>query len=262
ENRELRREGRVVPLQEKPFKLLEALLAHPGQIVTREELYGILWPDAEHLDFEANLNVAARKLRQALEDSTEEPKWLETAPRRGYRLKAQVRPKATPTAPLEASPPPQRRGDWAAVGFAVVGLLALVWLLAARMEQASSSPVRLAIMPFELAASGEPMRPDLAPISEWLVAEMAKTRRVEVVGPRTTARYEAKPFPELFRLASDLDIDYVLNARVVDEEEAPAILVELIRLSDGAHPWVNYFERIDDWREVAETIRRGVSDVL
>ena len=86
DRRLLRSSGHDVKLQEKPFLLLEALLDRPGEIVTREELYSILWPEAQHLDFDASLNVAARKLRQALGDSTREPRWLETVPRRGYRL--------------------------------------------------------------------------------------------------------------------------------------------------------------------------------
>ena len=264
EQRQLRRAGEVVPLQEKPFKLLEALLAHPGDVVSRDELYRALWADAEHLDFDASLNVAARKLRQALGDTTDAPRWLETVPRLGYRLQARVVGKPA----VEAASGPRRIAHWAAVSLAMAGLVALFWLVSARMQypqqRLASGPVtiRLAIMPFELAAGSDPLRPDLAPISEWLVAELAAADRLDVIGPRSTAKYEAKPFPDLSRLADELAADYVLNARTVEAAQANALLVELIRLSDGAHPWVEFFEEVDDWRAVAETIRGHVGSVL
>src|SRR5580704_19374223 len=83
---ELRKFGSRVRLQEKPLQLLAALAERPGQVVTREELRRRLWPDDTFVDFETGLNTAVSKLRDALSDSTEKPRYIETIPRRGYRF--------------------------------------------------------------------------------------------------------------------------------------------------------------------------------
>ncbi len=268
EQRQLRRHGAIVTLQEKPFQLLEALLLRPDEIISREELHRTLWPDEQHLDFDAGLNVAARKLRQALGDSADEPRWLVTVPRRGYRLTAHPRPPVPARSKVLAPSlfdDRRRVGLVTALVVAVLGVILVIALIGARYERTQSEKVvRLAIMPFELAAGGEPMRRDLAPISEWLVAEMATQggKQLEIIGPRSTARYEAKPFPDLRSLAADLGVDYVLNARSLEGEGADSLLVELIRLSDGAHPWVEFFEETEEWRVLAETIRNQVVEAL
>ena len=125
---ELRREGTKVPLQDKPFQMLALLLRRPGELVTREELRSELWPADTFVDFEHGLNTAVKKLRQALDDSAETPKFVETLPKRGYRF---VAPSVSG---LEAAPPaasaeaPRRKpwrlhGPWAVVVIALVGLL-------------------------------------------------------------------------------------------------------------------------------------------
>jgi DNA-binding winged helix-turn-helix (wHTH) protein/Tol biopolymer transport system component len=83
---ELRKFGSRVRLQEKPLQLLAALAERSGQVVTREELHRRLWPDDTFVDFETGLNTAVSKLRDALSDSTENPRYIETIPRRGYRF--------------------------------------------------------------------------------------------------------------------------------------------------------------------------------
>jgi DNA-binding winged helix-turn-helix (wHTH) protein/tetratricopeptide (TPR) repeat protein len=83
---ELRKFGSRVRLQEKPLQLLAALAERSGQVVTREELHRRLWPDHTFVDFETGLNTAVSKLRDALSDSTEKPRYIETIPRRGYRF--------------------------------------------------------------------------------------------------------------------------------------------------------------------------------
>ena len=91
---ELRREGVKVPLQDKPFQMLALLLRRPGELVTREQLRSELWPADTFVDFEHGLNTAVKKLRQALDDSAETPRFVETLPRRGYRFVASVTPEA------------------------------------------------------------------------------------------------------------------------------------------------------------------------
>ena len=87
---ELRRKGSKIRLQNKPFQILAALVENPGELVTRDELQRRLWPGDTFVDFDNGLNTALTKLRESLCDSAEEPKYIETLPRRGYRFMAPV----------------------------------------------------------------------------------------------------------------------------------------------------------------------------
>jgi len=103
---ELRKQGTKIRLQEQPLRILEMLLAHPGKLVTREELRSGLWPSDIFVDFDHGLNKAINKLREALGDSPESPRFVETIPRRGYRVnlplaKASARAKSVAVLPLE-----------------------------------------------------------------------------------------------------------------------------------------------------------------
>ena len=98
---EVRKSGSRIKLQEQPFKVLQILLEHPGTLVTREELQTRIWPEETYGDFDHAVNVAVGKLRTALGDSADNPSFIETVPRRGYRF---VAPLESP--PVEAPPPP------------------------------------------------------------------------------------------------------------------------------------------------------------
>src|SRR5580765_3618856 len=83
---ELRKSGSLVKLQEQPFKVLQILLEHHGDLVTREELRSRIWPDRSFGDFDHAVNIAIGKLRAALGDSADTPLFVQTVPRRGYRF--------------------------------------------------------------------------------------------------------------------------------------------------------------------------------
>src|SRR5207237_5493897 len=85
-SRELRKKGVPVSLQEQPFRILEILVAATGNVVTREELAAALWPAGTFVEFDRGLNTAINKLRVALGDSAEDPRFIETVGRRGYRF--------------------------------------------------------------------------------------------------------------------------------------------------------------------------------
>src|SRR5437016_3702400 len=87
---ELRKGGIKIKLQDQPFQVVSALLDRPGQIVTREELRQKIWPADTFIDFDQSLNKAINKIREALGDSADNPRFVETVPRRGYRFIAPV----------------------------------------------------------------------------------------------------------------------------------------------------------------------------
>src|SRR4249920_868730 len=82
----LRSESSTLRLADQPLALLNALLERPGEMVSREDLRGRLWPDGTFVDFDHGLNSAVSRLREALNDSANTPRFVETIPRRGYRL--------------------------------------------------------------------------------------------------------------------------------------------------------------------------------
>src|SRR5580658_10562657 len=84
--RELRRDGAKVKLQDRPFEVLTILIERPGEVVTREEFRQRLWPADTFVDFDASLNTSVNKLRQALGDNAENPRFIATSGRRGYRF--------------------------------------------------------------------------------------------------------------------------------------------------------------------------------
>src|SRR6516225_1856118 len=87
---ELRKSGLRVAIQEQPLQVLRLLLQAEGEVVNREQLCATLWPEGTFVDFEHGVNTAVKKLRQALEDSTEHPKFIQTLPKLGYRFIAPV----------------------------------------------------------------------------------------------------------------------------------------------------------------------------
>src|SRR3954469_18205030 len=112
---ELRKQGLRIRLQEQPFAILSALLENPGEVVAREELIRRLWPDGTVVDFDRGLNAGVTRLRQALSDSAETPRYVETVARRGYRFIGSVDAPAEPAiSPPSASPSPvaRRRRAW------------------------------------------------------------------------------------------------------------------------------------------------------
>src|SRR5882672_11383188 len=115
---ELRKQGMKIKLQGQPIEILTLLLEHPGDIVTREKLQKKLWPSDTFVDFEHSLNAAIKRLRDALDDSADNPRYIETMARRGYRFVA-------PVERLGAVPARLRAARWAGIGgVAVVALLA------------------------------------------------------------------------------------------------------------------------------------------
>ena len=84
--RELRKQGRRIRLQEQPFQLLQILLESPGNVVSREQIQKRLWPEDMVVEFDHGINAAVKRLREALRDSAERPRYVETVARRGYRF--------------------------------------------------------------------------------------------------------------------------------------------------------------------------------
>jgi DNA-binding winged helix-turn-helix (wHTH) protein len=116
QNRELRKQGRRIRLQEQPFQVLAYLLERAGQAVTRDELRERLWPASVYVDFDHGLNNAIARLREALGDTATAPQYIETLPRLGYRfIHPVVNPQAAAGTPVRDNPIAAGPGSGAAV---------------------------------------------------------------------------------------------------------------------------------------------------
>jgi DNA-binding winged helix-turn-helix (wHTH) protein/Tol biopolymer transport system component len=175
---QLRRNGSVVRVQEQPLRILEALLECPGELVTRERLKERLWPSDTFVDFERSLNAGVAKLRQALHDSAEEPIYIETLARKGYRFIAPVTRPVAVEPQVASQPPvsalhkyPQVFG--AAMVVAVCACALLAWTLSRQNKVAGDNtgdntgdnigPIRFTVLlPEGSRIAGEPVLPSMA----------------------------------------------------------------------------------------------------
>jgi len=135
---ELRKHGIRRKIQDQPFQVLQALVERPGELVTREELQRKIWPEGTFVDFDQSLNRAVNKAREALGDSAENPRYIETMARRGYRFIAPVEgpPKPVPQPTPQAPPPAPRVRPWGKIAWIAAGVLAAatvgLWLTRGR----------------------------------------------------------------------------------------------------------------------------------
>jgi Tol biopolymer transport system component/DNA-binding winged helix-turn-helix (wHTH) protein len=144
---ELYRRGRLIHLQDQPFRILSMLLERPGEVVTREEVRKKLWPDGTFVDFDEGLDTALKKLRQALGDSSNNPTFIETVPRRGYRFIAPVsseeqvpEPATTPAAVATSVRARKPLARTAAIAAATAVPLLALFLFAAAVVRTPAPP--------------------------------------------------------------------------------------------------------------------------
>jgi TolB-like protein/DNA-binding winged helix-turn-helix (wHTH) protein len=238
---ELRKHGIKIRLQDQPFQILAILLERPGDVVTREELHQELWHDDTFVDFDHGLNNAINRLREALGDSAETPRFIETLPRRGYRFIAvvdSVPPETKETPAIQsatpASPRPQRTRLWlGAVALAVVafGLFALnIGGLRQRWLSGGAGPqVRsLAVLPL-VNLSGDSGQEYFADgITDALTTQLAQFGSLRVISRASTMQYKGtkKPLPQIAR---ELNVDAIVEGSAARRGNRVRLTVQLIQ---------------------------------
>ena len=192
--RTLRKSGARVRLQEKPFRVLAMLLARPGEVVTREELKQELWPNEEYGEFDLGLNTAVKKVRQALNDSGDSPRWIETVPKVGYKFLGPVERVQPPHVADDPAPPPEpKRKSRLMLAGVAIAVAAFAVGLPRDPELDTDRSVRRFAIPVGHPVDGLQVSPDgnhLAYITDNLVAvrsfETESTRRLaETAGAST-----------------------------------------------------------------------------
>jgi len=255
---ELRRGAEVQRLAPQPARVLALLADRRGELVGRDEIRRVVWNGVE-VEFETSLHFCIRQIRAALSDSATTPRYIETLPRRGYRLIPEVRPLE---APSESAPRRSRR-RWP-TALALAGLVALVlaalWLRfggLGGMRSEASTPA-IAIMPFVPPSETAELEGG-TPLADRILAELTSRagERARIVGPTTTRSYSGSA-ASITELARAYELDYIVNGRFLDDEHGARMLAELIRTSDGAHVWVQSYRSIDDADRIGEEIAAAV----
>ena len=264
---ELRRNAVKVRLHEQPFQVLLALLERPGQVVTRQGLQQRLWPDDTYVEFDNNLNNAISRLRDALGDSAETPRFVETLPRRGYRFIAPISgPLETP--PIRAVVPDvavptvkMKRRLMVIGGVAVVTIVAAVaggFYWRQRTAPSASSIQSLAVLPFQNLSGDADQEYFVDGMTEALTLEVSRIRPLRVIS-RTSAMHYKSTTKRAPQIAGELGVDAVIEGSVQREGNRVRVTVQLIRASSDAHLWANSYEREIEsilalHREVAQAI--------
>jgi len=250
---ELRKHGIKIRLQEQPFLLLQALLETPCQVVTREELTRRIWPGDTFVDFDHGLHAAVNRLRQALGDSADKPRYIETVARRGYRFIG-----ALQTPPTEDRQPPPvaaekttpffarqwlpNAGVKLLAGLAVVAVLGLSagwgvrhWFFKPRFRS-------LAVLPLDNLSSG-PEKEYLADgMTEELTAQLSKLGDLRVISHTSVVQYKGthKSLPQIAR---ELNVDAVVEGAVELDQERVRITAQLVDGSSDQHLWAETYDR-------------------
>jgi TolB-like protein/DNA-binding winged helix-turn-helix (wHTH) protein/Flp pilus assembly protein TadD len=289
ETGELRRDGFKLKLQEKPFQMLAMLLERPGEVVTREALRERLWPAGTFVDFDHGLNTATKKLRQALGDSAESPRFIETLARRGYRFIAPVTAvgAASANSPVDvrqdsthatpASEPSRvasralfmRRGP--VLGAAAVLVVAVAAAVIVMSRRPSDTPIdtgvkRLAVLPFENLGSKED---DYFAdgITDEVRGKLTNVPGLEVIARTSSSEYrKTQKKPE--QIGKELRAEYLLTGtvRFVKESDGTRrvqVSPELSLASSGASRWAQPFDAtLTDVFQVQGEIATRVAQAL
>ncbi len=297
---QLRKGGLRLRLAGQPLQILERLLERAGDVVTREELRSELWPADTFVDFEHNLNSAVKRLRTALGDAADAPRFIETLPRRGYRFLAPVEivpdagpaessadesdvdvtvlPDAGSRPPASAVPAPVAAVAGVsfgsvrrlAAGVALGALLIVVaWLVAgagAREEMPPAAGASIAVLPFE-NLSGDESQSYLADgTTEALIAGLAQVKSIKVISRTSVMRFQGARRPVL-EIARELGVGTVLEGSVTRQGDQLRITAQLIDARTDRHLWAEtYNGRIRDLltfqSRVAQAVAREVHATL
>lgn len=273
ESGKLRRDGVALKLQPQPFKVLALLVAHPGEVVTREQLRSELWGDETFVDFEQGLNFCIRQIRAVLNDDAKSPLYIETLPRRGYRL---IVPAEPPTEILPAAVRPAAvmpgivpRVGWLVRWFflcaVVVMLTAAVGFLAwRRVFSGARQPETkyvVAVLPFT-NLSGQPEQDYFSDsLTDDLITELGSLHpeRLRVIARTSAMSYKNATEPP-DRIGHALGARFVVEGSVRRSGDFVRINVELVDVNTQTHLWARSYERqLHDVMAVQGEVARDIS---
>ncbi len=283
---ELRKHGLKIKLSGQPMEVLSMLLARPGELIAREELQQRLWPNDTIVEFEHSINAAVNTLRRALGDSADEPRYVETLTRRGYRFIAPLETTASLSSPAaerrsEATAAEARgtrrmpRRFWiiAVPLMVAIGAGILLVVSVARLRERvlrSVGAVRepplqirsLAVLPLE-NLSGDPGQEYFADgMTDELITELGKVSALRVISRNSVMLYKGKrkSTPEIAR---ELNVDAVVEGAVMRSGERVRITAQLIQGRTDRHLWAESYERdLRDILALQSEVARAIAEEI
>jgi TolB-like protein/DNA-binding winged helix-turn-helix (wHTH) protein/Tfp pilus assembly protein PilF len=286
---EVRKAGLRIKVQQQPMKLLTVLLERPGEVVTREELRSRVWPNESFGDFDQALNIAIGKLRSALGDSAENPRFIETLPKRGYRFIADV-------SVLDADGGPKRQepvaGDLPAtdparkiqdIGLAVapqdrlwprrrvIGSLALVIIISLltfsvwRFRSRNRAPTgirSIAVLPLENLSGDASQNYFADGMTDELITGLAQISALRVISRTSVMVYKGahKPLPQIAR---ELNVDAVVEGTVLRSGDQVRITAQLIEAATDRHLWSQSYEgELRDTLALQNRVASAIADQI
>jgi len=229
---ELYKAGVRIVLQGQTFRILEGLLERPGEVVGREELRARLWPGDTYVDFEHSINAAVRRLRRALGDSADAPRYIETLHRRGYRFVG---------VPIAEDP---------------------------RGPALSSIRMRLAVLPFSSISSHVEADGFIEGLTEETIAQITHRCAPSIgVMSRLAVGHLQDAVDAIAVVRDALHVDYIVEGRVRRAQNRVRITSQLIDAADATHLWADAYERecadnLSVQKDVAQLIAQEVAERL
>jgi len=282
---ELRKHGLQIRIQEQPFQVLAMLVQNAGKVVTREDLQKKLWPADTFVDFDHGLNKAINKIREALSDSAESPRYVETLSRRGYRFLAEVKdadaPVRSPGLPTQPQPSEEVRDRpdvtgklavhkqllrlhaWKISAFALLALMASLatWRLHSLMHR---PPVirSLAVLPLESLSSEASQDYFADGMTDELISDLGQISALRVISRTSvmTYKYARKPLPQIAR---ELNVDAVVEGTVLRSGDQVRITAQLIEAATDKHLWSQSYEgELRDTLTLQNKVASAIADQI
>jgi len=284
---EVRKAGLRIKVQQQPMKLLEILLERPGEVVTREELRSRVWANESFGDFDQAVNIAIAKLRSALGDSAENPRFIETLPKRGYRFIADV---SVVDADARLKEPGSSPGDlpatehgrnvqgagltvapkrWmgptprviVALALLLILLILSVWLFRSR-SRAPTGIRSLAVLPLDNLSADASQNYFADGMTDELITDLAQISALRVISRTSVMVYKGarKPLPQI---AHELNVDAVVEGTVLRSGDQVRITAQLIDASTDKHLWSQSYEGdLRDTLALQNSVARAIADQI
>ena len=254
---QLRKDGIRVKIPHQPLQLLAMLLERPGSVVSREELRDRLWPSDVFVDFDHGLNKNIQKLREALGDSSDSPRYIETIPRTGYRFvgsgidqpeasdnERETKP-STPTAtrPVGSTTPLRLGGPWLLWGLAA--FLAVISGVAVRWAQRQSQAMQIrsvAVLPLENLSADPDQQYFADGMTDELITLLAKNSTLRVVSQTSAMQYKGVHRP-VRDIARELGVDGIVEGSVDRSGNKVHMAIQLIHAPSDTNMWAESYDR-------------------
>jgi TolB-like protein/DNA-binding winged helix-turn-helix (wHTH) protein/Flp pilus assembly protein TadD len=274
---EVHKNGRKVSLQEQPFRVLAILLERPGEVVTREELQARVWPADTFVGFDEGINTAIRKLRVAFGDSADNPRFIETIPRRGYRFVAPLHETiAEPGQPsvkvaIEDATELQRTRTKSFQRLAAALSAAALLVVLASVTYLRRSPppaistnqkrVMLAVLPFQNMSNDAAQEYFSDGLTEETITDLGQLSPDQLgVIARTSAMAYKHTNKTVSQIGHELGVTYILEGSVRRQGGEARVSAQLIRVSDQTHLWAQSYEReLHDLLQIENELGKAIA---